>query len=123
MGSGSGVAESARPLDDEIDGSATLVTDGRLANEKRSNAKHLTGPGIDGGQSRHVAKGDFPDGAGRHSPMVQEDRRHRRPDVAASPAQTRGQVGLGAAWFSAFFSPSLRTFARRPLHHSGGVTK
>ncbi len=48
-----------------IDGSATLVTGGTLANEKRTNAANLTGTGIDGGQSRHVAKGDFimvPDG-------------------------------------------------------------
>lgn len=42
-----------------IDGSATLVTGGKLTNEKRSNAENLTGTGIDGGQSRHVAKGDF----------------------------------------------------------------
>ena len=42
-----------------IDGSATLVTGGKLTNEKRTNAENLTGTGIDGGQSRHVAKGDF----------------------------------------------------------------
>ena len=48
-----------------IDGSATLVTGGKLKNESRTNAANLTGSGIDGGQSRHVAKGDFimvPDG-------------------------------------------------------------
>jgi mannose-6-phosphate isomerase-like protein (cupin superfamily) len=42
-----------------IDGSATLVTGGKLTNEKRANAENLTGNGIEGGQSRHVAKGDF----------------------------------------------------------------
>jgi mannose-6-phosphate isomerase-like protein (cupin superfamily) len=42
-----------------IDGSATLVTGGKLANEKRTNAENLTGTGIEGGESRHVAKGDF----------------------------------------------------------------
>jgi mannose-6-phosphate isomerase-like protein (cupin superfamily) len=42
-----------------IDGSATLVTGGKLAGERRTNAENLTGTGIDGGQSRHVAKGDF----------------------------------------------------------------
>jgi mannose-6-phosphate isomerase-like protein (cupin superfamily) len=42
-----------------IDGSATLVTGGKLANEKRTNPENLTGTGIDGGSSRHVAKGDF----------------------------------------------------------------
>ena len=31
----------------------------QLTNEKRTNAENLTGTGIEGGQSRHVAKGDF----------------------------------------------------------------
>jgi len=42
-----------------IDGSATLVTGGKLKNETRTNAANLSGSGIEGGQSRHVAKGDF----------------------------------------------------------------
>jgi len=42
-----------------IDGSATLVTGGKLADEKRTNAENLTGTGIEGGSARHVAKGDF----------------------------------------------------------------
>jgi mannose-6-phosphate isomerase-like protein (cupin superfamily) len=42
-----------------IDGSATLVTGGKLTEEKRTNAENLTGTGIQGGESRHVAKGDF----------------------------------------------------------------
>jgi mannose-6-phosphate isomerase-like protein (cupin superfamily) len=42
-----------------VDGSATLVTGGRLKNESRTNAANLSGTGIEGGQSRHVAKGDF----------------------------------------------------------------
>ena len=42
-----------------IDGSATLVTGGKLRNETRTNAANLSGSGIEGGQSRHVAKGDF----------------------------------------------------------------
>jgi mannose-6-phosphate isomerase-like protein (cupin superfamily) len=42
-----------------IDGSATLTTGGKLTNEKRTNAENLTGSGIEGGQTRHVAKGDF----------------------------------------------------------------
>lgn len=42
-----------------IDGSATLVTGGKLKNENRTNAANLTGSGIEGGVSRHVAKGDF----------------------------------------------------------------
>jgi len=41
-----------------VDGSATLVTGGKLRGETR-NGVNLTGSGIDGGQTRHVAKGDF----------------------------------------------------------------
>lgn len=42
-----------------IDGSATIVTGGTLKEEKRTNADNLSGTGIEGGTSRHVAKGDF----------------------------------------------------------------
>jgi mannose-6-phosphate isomerase-like protein (cupin superfamily) len=42
-----------------IEGSATMTTGGKLTEEKRSNPANLTGAGIDGGQSRTVAKGDF----------------------------------------------------------------
>ena len=42
-----------------IDGSATLVTGGKLTNENRTNAANLSGSGIEGGISRRVAKGDF----------------------------------------------------------------
>jgi mannose-6-phosphate isomerase-like protein (cupin superfamily) len=42
-----------------IEGTATFTTGGKLKEEKRTNATNLTGSGIDGGQSRAVAKGDF----------------------------------------------------------------
>lgn len=42
-----------------IDGSATLVTGGKLVNETRTNPTNLTGKAIEGGTSRSVAKGDF----------------------------------------------------------------
>lgn len=42
-----------------IDGSATLVTGGKLTNEKRTDATNLNGSGIEGGMPRNVAKGDF----------------------------------------------------------------
>jgi mannose-6-phosphate isomerase-like protein (cupin superfamily) len=42
-----------------VDGSATLVTGGKLTNENRTNAANLSGKGIEGGMSRRVAKGDF----------------------------------------------------------------
>ena len=52
-----------------IDGSAMLVTGGRLKNETRTNEANLSGTGIEGGQSRHVAKGDFI--------LVPEDQQHK----------------------------------------------
>ena len=42
-----------------IDGSATMVTGGKLVKESRTNPENLTGTGIEGGESRPVAKGDF----------------------------------------------------------------
>ena len=42
-----------------IDGSATLVTGGKLVGEKRTNAENLSGTAIEGGTSRTLAKGDF----------------------------------------------------------------
>jgi quercetin dioxygenase-like cupin family protein len=36
-----------------------LVTGGKLVDEKRTNAENLSGTSIEGGQSRHIAKGDF----------------------------------------------------------------
>jgi mannose-6-phosphate isomerase-like protein (cupin superfamily) len=42
-----------------IDGSATMVTGGKLVGESRTNAENLTGSAIEGGNTRSVAKGDF----------------------------------------------------------------
>ena len=42
-----------------IDGSATLVTGGKLVKETRTNPTNLSGTAIEGGTSRTVAKGDF----------------------------------------------------------------
>jgi|SRR5271166_1307996 len=42
-----------------IDGSATLVTGGKLTEEKRTNPENLSGNGIEGGESRQIAKGDY----------------------------------------------------------------
>jgi mannose-6-phosphate isomerase-like protein (cupin superfamily) len=42
-----------------IDGSATLVTGGKLANEKRTDATNLNGSAIEGGTPRKIAKGDW----------------------------------------------------------------
>jgi mannose-6-phosphate isomerase-like protein (cupin superfamily) len=42
-----------------IDGSATMMTGGKLVNETRTNASNLSGTAIEGGTSRTVSKGDF----------------------------------------------------------------
>lgn len=42
-----------------IDGAGTLVTGGKLANEKRTNEANLTGTAIEGGTAQAVSKGDF----------------------------------------------------------------
>lgn len=42
-----------------IEGSGTLKTGGKLKDEKRTNPTNLSGSGIDGGETRAVAKGDF----------------------------------------------------------------
>jgi mannose-6-phosphate isomerase-like protein (cupin superfamily) len=42
-----------------VDGTGTLVTGGKLREEKRTNAENLTGTAIDGGTPRRLAKGDW----------------------------------------------------------------
>ena len=42
-----------------IDGSATMMTGGKLTGENRTNAENLSGTGIEGGASKNIAKGDF----------------------------------------------------------------
>ena len=42
-----------------IEGSATMVTGGKLVGETRTNAENLSGTAIEGGNSRTVSKGDF----------------------------------------------------------------
>ncbi len=42
-----------------VDGSATMVTGGKLTEEKRTNPANLSGTGIEGGNPREIAKGDF----------------------------------------------------------------
>jgi mannose-6-phosphate isomerase-like protein (cupin superfamily) len=42
-----------------IEGSGTLVTGGKLKEERRTNPENLSGTGIDGGARKRVAKGDF----------------------------------------------------------------
>jgi mannose-6-phosphate isomerase-like protein (cupin superfamily) len=42
-----------------IDGSATLMTGGKLVGETRTNAANLSGTAIQGGESKKISKGDF----------------------------------------------------------------
>ncbi len=42
-----------------VEGGGTLTTGGKLRDPKRANAANLTGSGIEGGDPRPIAKGDF----------------------------------------------------------------
>jgi mannose-6-phosphate isomerase-like protein (cupin superfamily) len=42
-----------------IDGTATLVTGGKLVNATRTNPDNQTGTGVEGGKAQRIAKGDF----------------------------------------------------------------
>jgi mannose-6-phosphate isomerase-like protein (cupin superfamily) len=42
-----------------VEGSGTVVTGGHLQNERRTNADNASGTGIEGGDSRKIAAGDF----------------------------------------------------------------
>ena len=42
-----------------VEGTGTMVTGGKLVDEKRTNAANLSGTKIEGGESRKLAKGDF----------------------------------------------------------------
>ena len=57
-----------------LDGAGTLVTGGKLVDEKRTNDANLSGTSISGGVSRQVKKGDFilvPEGVPHHFPKVE----------------------------------------------------
>ena len=42
-----------------VEGSGTIVTGGTLREERRTNPENRTGSGIDGGNRRRIAKGDY----------------------------------------------------------------
>ena len=42
-----------------VEGSGTVVTGGHLQNERAANADNASGTGIEGGDSRRIAAGDF----------------------------------------------------------------
>ena len=55
---GASIHEREAELFYVVDGAGTMVVGGRLRDEKRTNAENLTGTGIEGGDTRHIAKGD-----------------------------------------------------------------
>jgi mannose-6-phosphate isomerase-like protein (cupin superfamily) len=59
MGQAASVHETEAELFYVLDGAGTLVTGGKLKDEKRTNAENLTGSGIEGGVSKKVSKGDW----------------------------------------------------------------
>ena len=42
-----------------VEGAGTLTTGGKLRDEKRANAKNLTGTALEGGNARRIEKGDY----------------------------------------------------------------
>ena len=56
-----------------IDGSGTMVTGGKLVEEKRTNEANLTGSSIQGGVTKKISKGDWimvPEGVPHQIPNV-----------------------------------------------------
>jgi len=73
-GQGAAVHEKDAELFYVIDGSGTLVTGGKLVDEKRTNESNLSGTSIQGGASRKVSKGDWiivPEGVPHQFPTVE----------------------------------------------------
>ncbi len=56
---GASVHETDAELMYVVEGSGTIVTGGKLTEEKRQNPTNLSGTAVEGGTSRHVGKGDF----------------------------------------------------------------
>ena len=59
MSQAASVHETEAELFYVIDGAGTLVTGGKLTEERRTNAENLSGTVIEGGVSKRVAKGDW----------------------------------------------------------------
>jgi mannose-6-phosphate isomerase-like protein (cupin superfamily) len=73
MGQAAAVHEKEAELFYVIDGSGTIVTGGKLVDEKRTNEANLTGSSIQGGVSKKISKGDWvmvPEGVPHQIPNV-----------------------------------------------------
>ena len=74
MGQAASVHETEAELFYVIDGAGTLVTGGKLTEERRTNPENLSGAGITGGVTRKVSKGDLilvPPGQPHQYPSVE----------------------------------------------------
>lgn len=74
MGQAASVHEKEAELFYVIEGSGTMVTGGKLVEEKRTNATNLSGTSIEGGVTRTISKGDWvlvPEGVPHQIPAVQ----------------------------------------------------
>jgi mannose-6-phosphate isomerase-like protein (cupin superfamily) len=73
MGQAAAIHEKEAELFYVIDGSGTIVTGGKLVDEKRTNEANLTGTSIQGGVSKKISKGDWV--------LVPENVPHQIPNV------------------------------------------
>ena len=74
MGQAAAVHEKEAELFYVIDGAGTIVTGGKLVEEKRTNDANLTGSSIQGGVSKRIGKGDWimvPEGVPHQIPTVE----------------------------------------------------
>jgi len=73
MGQAASIHEKEAELFYVIDGSGTIVTGGKLVDEKRTNEANLSGTSIQGGVSKKISKGDWV--------LVPENVAHQIPNV------------------------------------------
>jgi mannose-6-phosphate isomerase-like protein (cupin superfamily) len=73
MNQAAAVHEKEAELFYVIEGSGTIVTGGKLVDEKRTNDANLSGTSIEGGETRKISKGDWvlvPEGVPHQIPNV-----------------------------------------------------
>jgi mannose-6-phosphate isomerase-like protein (cupin superfamily) len=73
MNNAASVHEKEAELFYVIEGSGTIVTGGKLVDEKRTNDTNLSGTSIEGGETRKISKGDWvlvPEGVPHQIPNV-----------------------------------------------------
>src|SRR5438034_9926556 len=74
MGQAAAVHEKEAELFYVIEGAGTIVTGGKLVEEKRTNEANLTGASIQGGVTKKISKGDWvllPEGVPHQIPNVE----------------------------------------------------